>query len=231
LTIDDFIRWFGAEALPLYQANERGFDDLRAHGRLHVARCLLYAERLVDLYEHAGLEVDRLVTRVAVSLHDVARKGHGVDIWEDESADRAAASFVALAGPEASAPQAELVRTCVLKPEQPGALEQVVVQSADCLDIWRCFPSEPGSYFRDELLWFLQEGVDPAAECFRAEERAELRVALIHEAAILVELTDPHRFDSLGDNLANDALWPALLDLVAQNRDRMPLLSGCAGRA
>jgi hypothetical protein len=81
----NFITEFSTEILPIYEQHEETFDQYEIHGRLHIARSIIFAEYMATYYEKLCKKIDFDTIRYAVAFHDSGRKGNGPDLWEDDS--------------------------------------------------------------------------------------------------------------------------------------------------
>lgn len=77
--------------LPLYKDNEMEFDVMNIHGRIHIARSVIFAELIMSIYKNLfGInllpqQIDAV--RYSVAFHDLGREESGTDLWEEQSSE------------------------------------------------------------------------------------------------------------------------------------------------
>jgi len=77
------------EILPLYLSHEQTFDSWSIHGRMHICRCVLFAEFMSRYYYRQTTYTPNVDwVRYAIAFHDSSRQGNGADLWEHDSAMR-----------------------------------------------------------------------------------------------------------------------------------------------
>jgi len=214
-----FVATFDADIAPIYHAHERDFDEPGIHGRMHIARCLLFAEFMGRHY-HARTAARPAMNdvRFATAFHDAARRANGPDLWDEESAGRCAEyarRHPALFSRDGDAMAALLAA----KPDPGGFLEAQIVHDADVLDIMRpCCGHGGREGFREGALIFLGEH-DPAGR------DPEVRSRLVEEAWALIRATEECKSDlaGSGDYLAE------ILAILAALHSECPMLAGELG--
>lgn len=191
------------EILPLYEAHEQGFDKAQIHGRMHVARAVLFAEMMARFYQDQGESVDFDYVRRTTGMHDSGRKGNGPDKWEKESADLLRNHLESKNVPNAE----EKSHIIVKEKANKEALEFKIFQSADCLDIMRpCTGNGGRTGFKPEFLTF-------ALPC---------KDQLIEEAWAFIQLTEPLKMTEFNNN---HGFMDKLLNVIRTHQDQFPLLS------
>lgn len=86
ISFNSFLKELENEIFPEYKNHEQKFDGPRIHGRMHIARAVLYGEviaRYLTAKEHS---IDFSYVRRMIALHDVGRRNNGPDLWERDSA-------------------------------------------------------------------------------------------------------------------------------------------------
>ena len=130
-----FIVELEKEIFPLYEKHEIEFDTSRIHGRMHIARAIIFSEVMARYYKDKGVSVDFDYVRRATGLHDAGRKGNGVDLWEKESCALLYQYLISKNIPQKEAAQKS---TIILKETaDKNSIAFKIFQSADCLDIMR----------------------------------------------------------------------------------------------
>lgn len=106
------------------------------HGVLHAARATVLANVSYYLYElYFGRVIyNKNSLRVAIAMHDVARKDEGVDLWDKQSGEACQQEFLKMgATPE----YAQEMGLTIEKKGKRNTLAQKIVDGSDCLDILR----------------------------------------------------------------------------------------------
>lgn len=142
------------EILPIYLNHEETFDYVGYHGRRHITRSLLFAEIIGRFYFLLGedlLDFDGI--RTAVSFHDSAREGNGMDYWEVESGENCKEYLL---DKGRSKVYADKISNMILQKKiDIETREEQIVYDVDVIEIIRVFPSRDA--FRIEELYFLGE--------------------------------------------------------------------------
>jgi hypothetical protein len=212
-TWPSFVSELQEEILPLYQRHEQTFDSWSIHGRMHICRCVLFAEFMSRYYfRHTTLQPNLEWVRYAIAFHDSGREGSGVDIWEGDSARRCR-QYLVHRFPE---PVAGTIAGLIPKDgPKPWILEKRIVHDADVLDIMRPYCAPGGrAGFKVDFLRFLGPRDDPAVS------KPTIRAALIEEAWELILETEDHK-----DRLRNSTRYlEYVLGILAGMKDRCRLL-------
>lgn len=182
-TWNEFLQDLQNDILPIYSDHERSFDSYGIHGKMHICRCVLFAEFMLRYYyAYTPFKPDVMI-RYAVAFHDSGRRGNGVDVWESDSAQRCSQYLRKRDFPENIAEA-----TGSLIPKHGGQwwrLEKRIVHDADILDIMRpCCGHGGRQGFREEALHFLGVQDDPKIR------DVKIRSALIEDAWDLIEATE-----------------------------------------
>lgn len=179
----EFLNELRTEILPLYSEHERTFDYHSIHGRMHICRCLLFAEFMCrHYYEYTRLTPRVAWIRYAVAFHDSGRQGNGFDIWENDSAERCVQYLL---GRDVPRDVAETIGGLIPKDGGRWELEKRVVHDADVLDIMRPCCGHGGRMgFREQALRFLGRRDDAHAR------DPGTRSTLVEDAWILIEATE-----------------------------------------
>ena len=211
-----FVTSFDAEIAPIYRGHEEDFDAPGIHGRMHVARCVLFAEFMARHYAaHRGTSVAMNDVRYATAFHDAARRANGPDFWDHESASMCG-EYAARHPGRFSRDAGQIAALLAAKPDPGGCLEAQIVHDADVLDIMRpCCGHGGRDGFRESALIFLGER-DPCGS------EDSLRARLIEEAWTFIQASEACK-----QALSGSATFLAdLLALLAQRRDACALLAG-----
>ncbi len=213
---DEFLVELRTNILPLYEKHEWSFDGRSIHGRMHVCRCLLFAEFMCRYYyQHTRLTPRHEWVRYAVAFHDAGRERNGPDLWEADSA-RCCEQYLEIKG----FGEAARAISQMIPKEYRGAygVEMRIVHDADVLDIMRpCCGHGGRSGFRETALRFLGERDDPGV---RDEH---VRMSLIEEAWHLIQLSEQAKelLRSSTDYMAG------VLAILGECRKDCPLLVSC----
>ena len=212
---DAFIAAFDADIAPIYLAHEDDFDAPGIHGRMHVARCALFAEVMGRHYAtRTSARPAMNDARYAAAFHDAARRANGPDMWDHESAAMCgdyAARHPGLFSRDAQA-MAQLLGA---KPDPGACLEAQIVHAADVLDIMRpCCGHRGREGFRAAALIFLGER-DPVARDPDSRER------LIEEAWQFIQASEARK-----DAMAASTRYLAdLVEVLRAGRIEWPMLA------
>ena len=84
---NEFLTELTDSILPIYEQHEKTFDVSGIHGRLHIARSILFSEFLARFYVSISDQsnIDFSAIKYAVAFHDSGRKNSGIDFWEKDS--------------------------------------------------------------------------------------------------------------------------------------------------
>lgn len=205
-----FIDEFETEILPFYESHEKGFDSYRIHGRMHVARAVIFSEVMARYYQTKGKSVDFDYVRRTTGMHDSGRKGNGIDLWEKESSALLYNYFISKNMTEKEARQKSKI---VIKEQaDENSIEFKIFQSADCLDIMRPCTGRGGrSGFNANFLSFLKE--NPSHK-FRQD--------LIEEAWIFIQITEQVKTNHFNEN---KGFMKNLFKIIQKNQRKLPILS------
>ena len=216
LTWNTFMDVFAREILPIYQSHEERFDWAGIHGRLHASRAVIFAERLSRYYqENFNAALDINAVRFSTAFHDSGRKGNGVDLWEQDSADRCRTFLV---GKGMDANRADFCATIILKHSR-ACLEKSLMHDADVLEIMRpCCGHGGRQGFRMKNLRFANDG-DPYFD--HNPEAAALRAKIVDEAWQFIHETEKIK----GRLAASREYFPAVLLYLEENRIKYPFWS------
>ncbi|NGX37192.1 MAG: hypothetical protein K1000chlam2_00345 [Chlamydiae bacterium] len=208
------------EIFPYYERHEKGFDRSRSHGRMHIARSLIFCEVMGRYYHFLGIPVNFNLMRRAIGLHDAGRQGNTEDVWEKDSAKilkkhllkKGTGSFVA-------SKQADIVVKDGSQKEYP--IEYALVQSGDCLDIMRVLMGlGEKNGFRKELLTFLNHS---HAFPINKAKCHSFRDQLIEEVWDFVQITEKKKFAP--EFSKNENFMHHLFQVIENNRKKHPVLS------
>jgi len=155
-TWEAFIDELEGDIFPYYVKHEKTFDRWSVHGRMHISRCLIFAECMTQYYlKHTDLSPSPSRIRYAVAFHDSGRQGNGWDVWEEDSADLCSA-YLENKIPSSEAREIGLMITKGRKNGWP--LDRRIVHDADVLDIMRpCCGHMGRDGFRKGALRFFRE--------------------------------------------------------------------------
>jgi hypothetical protein len=86
---DEFLKELTESIFPIYEHHEQSFDFSGIHGRLHIARSILFSEFIARFYTSISDQsnIDFSSIRYAVAFHDSGRRNNGIDLWEKDSED------------------------------------------------------------------------------------------------------------------------------------------------
>lgn len=209
-----FIVELEKEILPLYENHEKGFDQPRIHGRLHVARAVIFGEVMARYYQNKGVSVDFDYARRTIGLHDAGREGNGVDHWEKESSDLLRQHLILKNMPQEEAAQKSNI--IIKEKANKDSTEFKIFQSADCLDIMRpCTENGGREGFNPKYLTFLKNSETESDE-FQFRER------LIEEAWLFIQLTEDQKMTEFNEN---EGFMEKLFLVIKEHQDKLPILS------
>lgn len=196
-----------------YEAHESGFDKYRIHGRMHVARTVIFCEVMARYFQSKGESIDFSYLRRLTGLHDAGRKGNGMDRWENESAELLYHHLQAKGMPEEEA--YEKSRNIIKSAADRDSLEYQIFQSADCLDIMRPCTGLGGiEGFKAEFLLFLKNSDETADVTFRQD--------LINEAWDFIQITEPRKFSDFTDS---QGFMEKLFRIIKTEKESFKVLS------
>jgi len=207
-----FIVELEKEIFPLYEKHEMGFDKHRIHGRMHIARAIIFSEVMARYYDNRGESVDFDYVRRTTGLHDAGRKGNGVDLWEQESCGLLYQHLISKNIPKKEAKQKS---TIILKAlADKNSIEFKIFQSADCLDIMRpCTGNGGKAGFNPKYLTFLAN---------TKSDVSQLRQSLIEEAWLFIEITERQKMAEFNES---EGFMEKLFQIIRTHQDRLPILS------
>ena len=187
--------------LPLYHANEKGFDyGFNYHGRAHATRAFIFSIAMTNILKERGVPVDENAACLAAAGHDTGRVLNGPDTAEQEAAS-AANTETALNDTLPGAPGQPWIDATKKNISAPdGAegdaqrtIEGYIFKSADSIEIARLgeVNMEKFPFLREPLL--TENGLVILPD-------EELRAQLVKEAEKLAELTSPRKLKTLEAN-------------------------------
>jgi hypothetical protein len=197
-----------------YEAHEKTFDSSSIHGRMHVARAIIFCEVMARYLQSKGQRIDFPYLRRTIALHDAGREGNGVDRWEKESANLLYNHLKSTGMVEEEARQKSSI---IIKNRcDPTAVEFIIFQSADCLDIMRpCTGNGGREGFKEKYLSFLKEAV-PDSDDFK------FRQALIEEAWAFIKVTEEKKLKEFKES---KGFMEKLLKIIENESDQFKILS------
>lgn len=200
------------EIFPFYEEHEKGFDKSRIHGRMHVARAVIFAEVMARYYQNKGETVDFDYVRRTTGMHDTGRKGNGEDKWEKESSELLYQHLLQKNTP----PEEALQKSTIIMKEKAdtNSIEFKIFQSADCLDIMRpCTGNGGRDGFKPKYLTFLKNSSNL--------DEAQFRENLIEEAWFFIQLTEKQKNNFNESN----GFMEKLFQVIGENHEKLPILS------
>jgi hypothetical protein len=209
-----FITELENEIFPFYEKHEQGFDKFSIHGRMHVARAVIFGEVMARYYQEKSVPVDFNYVRRTIGLHDAGREGNGIDQWEQESSDLLCQHLVSKGVSREEAGQKSKI---IIKDKDPqDSIEYIIFQSADCLDIMRPCTGRGGKDgFDTNYLKFLHG-------CKLLTEEWLFRNRLIEEAWKFIEITEKLKMTHFNNN---EGFMEKLFQIIKDNRPKLPILS------
>lgn len=179
-------RGFLLSVMDPYLARESTFEKgSSTHGRGHVTRAFIFANVMGNILNERGLNVDVGAVSMAISGHDMARKGGGTDVWEKESAKQTRDAMVQTFGQEKLGEEYLKASTKMIEGhEEPfESVEAMLMVASDSLDIGRVTELDPA------LFPFLRETIRVGDVEVVVDEG--LRAQLGVEADLLQRMTNP----------------------------------------
>lgn len=174
-------------ALPYYQRPFPGGGNRAVHGPLHASRVMLWTMLFAEIYRENNrhLNVSPVSLALAAGLHDAAREGDGVDLW-----DEASGQIVKMTLSDLGDKDAEFLGECVAKKDDGTglSLEKEIIHDADCIDILRLFLLDSSSFEMGRL--FLGRSLDPDIAFNLVKEAKEfIRLTESEDIKIRIELS------------------------------------------
>jgi hypothetical protein len=174
-----FIKECSENILPIYQKHENTFDMVGVHGRLHIARSIIFSEFMARYFYKLGKNIDFNAIRYAVSFHDSGRQANGIDRWEMDSTKNC---FTYLSTTY-DKNYCNYVSSLINK-DKSSDINKNVVYDADVLEIMRpCCGHGERDGFRSNFLLFMKD----------VEEYQDIRNYLIEDAWKLIEYTEDNK--------------------------------------
>lgn len=202
------------EIFPYYENHEKTFDKARIHGRMHIARAVIFCEVMGNYLKNKGEIVDLEFARKVTGMHDSGREANGKDKWEKESADLLRKHLILKGMNEDKAN--EKSKIIIKKSSNNDSLEYTLFQSADCLDIMRpCTGNGGREGFKPEYLTFLNDAL-PGSDDF------QFREALVEEAWEFIQLSEAQKHTQFNESLG---FMKKLLNIIENNPDKFKILS------
>jgi hypothetical protein len=249
-------RAFHIDMLEAYRGHEEAFDGRTGvHGMNHASRTFIFATVMSNILAEKGAVVDKNAVLCGISSHDSGRKGNGTDIYEQDSAAMGIAAMRSRYGENTlgEAYETQFSRQIVHPHgQQPDTLEEMILQSADSLDISRTMDFDPSRWpFLSESLTLdqrtmirpdnavreqltresvlLQRLSDPAARAL--PRRLELMQQMIDDPEqIYQQLEDLNQsveqeLADLRHNNSNEAYFARIENIIRENADQLPMLN------
>lgn len=202
---NNFLEEFKNDILPIYEKHEATFDTYNIHGRLHIARSIVFAEFMARYYNDLGIKVDFNAIRYAVAFHDAGRQGSGVDLWEKDSAKLC---FTYLSN-KYDSDYCTYVSNLIIKKLDNSDTNKKIVTDADVLEIMRPVCGHGGIFgFRPEFLKFLP--------C-----KTQLRDKLIEDAWKFIKYTEDNQDMFIKNNHLHQ-----ILNILEKNELKLKILGG-----
>lgn len=179
---NNFIQEFSEKILPIYENHEKNFDKYQIHGRLHIARSLIFSEYIARFYYETlkMSEIDFMSIRYAVAFHDSGRQGNGIDLWENDSAE-ICKSYLSK---KYDSNFCDFTSSLIIKKNITTNINKKIVTDADVLDIMRPVCGHGGIYgFNPKYLSFLKDNLI----------YQKIRNNLINDAWKLIEYTENNK--------------------------------------
>lgn len=199
------------EIFPLYEKHETGFDKHRIHGRMHIARAVIFGEIMARYYQNKGQSVDFGYVRRTIGLHDAGRKGNGVDRWEKESSELLCNHLISK---NILQEEAEQKSNIIIKENaDKTSFEFKIFQSADCLDIMRpCTGNGGREGFNPKYLTFLENS---------ESDELQFRKNLIEEAWFLIKITENKKMTEFNES---KGFMDKLFQIIREHQVELPIL-------
>lgn len=195
-----------------YEAHESGFDQYRIHGRMHVARAVIFSEVMSRYFQSKGESIDFDYVRRMTGLHDAGREGNGLDRWENQSADLLYQHLKLKGMPHDQAYQKS---RNIIKATADNSIEYQIFQSADCIDIMRPCTGRGGREgFNSAFLSFLKDSHDA--------EDVKFREDLIEEAWDFIKISEAKKFSDFKDS---QGFMKKLFQIIDHDRNSFKILS------
>ena len=184
--------------LPLYHANEKGFDyGFNYHGRAHATRTFIFSIAMTNILKERGVPVDENAACLAAAGHDTGRVLNGPDTPEQEAAS-AANTETALNDTLPGAPGQpwiDATKKNISAPDNADGdaqrtIEGYIFKSADSIEIARL-----GEVDMKKFPFLREPLVAENGLIILPDE--ELRAQLVKEAEKLSELTSPRKLKTL----------------------------------
>jgi hypothetical protein len=203
----EFIHNFNNDILPIYQNHEDTFDKYGIHGKLHISRCIIFANFMYNFYESINVKnLDNYAIKYAISFHDSGRIRNGIDYWEKDSSKNC---FIYLLKNEHGFMYCKYVADLIIKNRNNDINKNIVLDS-DVLDIMRPSTGRGGRLgFRESNLVFLSD----------YPEYKDVRDNLIEDAWKLIEYTEGNK------NIFNNDHIEKLMKIINTNELEFKVLN------
>jgi len=181
---NNFIREFTAQISPIYQKHENTFDVVGVHGRLHIARSIIFSEFMARFHynELNNKDIDFSAIRYAVSFHDSGRQANGIDLWENDSMNLCS-NYLEKKGYGLNFCK---YSSSLINKKLNLDINKIIVYDADVLEIMRpCCGHGERDGFRSNFLNFLNS--------FSGEGLHNVRLSLIEDAWKLIEYSEDNK--------------------------------------
>lgn len=201
------------EIFPFYEKHETGFDRERIHGRMHVARAIIFGEVMARYYRNQGQFVDFNYVRRTIGLHDAGRKANGIDWWEKESSELLYNHLILKNTPKEEAVQKSSI--IVKENTDKNSIAFIIFQSADCLDIMRPCTGHGGRKgFDPKYLTFLKNSNN--------SKESQFRESLIKEAWFFIQITEKQKMTEFNES---EGFMDKLFQVIKEHETELPILS------
>ncbi|MDR2392165.1 MAG: DUF3626 domain-containing protein [Planctomycetota bacterium] len=178
------IRDFHVSMLGVYRGHEETFDGATGvHGMGHASRAFIFATVMANIAGSRGIRVDRAALLCGISAHDSGRRANGRDAYEADSANLGVEAMRARFGPDSLGAEYETAFRQQIDGHAGTTVEALLLQSADSLDIGRT------ADFDYRHCPFLADTLEAGGKTLFIDP--DTREALVREATLLQQLTDP----------------------------------------
>jgi len=207
---NDFLNELDKSILNIYKKHENSFDEYGIHGRRHISRSIIFSEFMSRFYtKELGKDIDFNAIRYAVSFHDSGRKGSGIDLWEDDSANNCLKYL--LENSFYDEDKCKYISSLISK-NLTNDINHNIVYDSDVLDIMRpcCGHGELDNFRRSELRFLGQKDNFSNYQLYE-----EIREELILDAWKLIEYTEYN--DVLFNTNENNQLY-SMINIINKNK-------------
>jgi hypothetical protein len=177
--IEYFIKHYYDDIAKIIEQQQIQCGLARIHSHRHISRCVIYSDWYCNILNIPNDSIDRLKLYLAISLHDIGRKGELEDVWESDS-KKIYIDYVSKI-----VDKNDVNKKGLLIDYEKDKILTDIIHDVDCLDIMRYGTGRGGIMgFDKKYLYLLQDN-------------SYLQDVLVSTAWKLINYTDDIEYDNV----------------------------------